>query len=722
MKVVVLSLRWLLARLYRIEVRGREHLHGLGDKVMVISNHTSFLDALLLYLFLPFPLTFAINPRQHERFYVRAFKRWVMLFPVEPTNPLSIRALIHLLDGGGHVVIFPEGRITVTGALMKIYNGPGLVAIKSGAEVLPVAIHGAQYTPFSRLKGKVRLRWFPRITLTIMAPRTIVPPAELHGRDQREYAGQQLTDLMTDMVFQAGRSSATLFERLLDARQVHGGGHVVVEDIQRQPLSYNGLLMRALLLGDKLNAETNAQEVVGVLLPNMAGTLATFWGLLAHGRVPAMLNYTVGVAGMISACETAGVKAVVSSRQFVERAELQQVVATLATRVKVIYLEDLATQISLGSKLGAYFCSRNEQLIRSVTRPAADPDSAAVILFTSGSEGVPKGVVLSHRNLSANVQQITTMFDFNANDVVLNALPLFHTFGLTGGGLLAPLSGMRVFLYPSPLHYRVIPEVAYDINATVLFGTSTFLAGYGKAAHPYDFYSMRYVVAGAEKLKDEVRLLWQQKFGVRVLEGYGVTECSPVICANTPMACRAGTVGRLFPGIESHLEAVPGIAEGGRLHVRGPNVMLGYMLHDNPGRLQPTRSNRGEGWYDTGDIVSINSDGFITIQGRAKRFAKIAGEMVSLTVVENIASRLWPEALHAAIAIADENKGERIILITNAKKAERSAMAEQARRDGVGELCLPRTVMIVKEVPVLGTGKIDYVTIGKNLLSLQSQE
>jgi len=464
------------------------------------------------------------------------------------------------------------------------------------------------------------------------------------------------------------------------------------------------------LLGKKLRAHTERGESVGVLLPNMAGALATFWGLQAYGRVPAMLNYTVGAAGMISACETAKLKCVITSRQFIERAELVDVVSTLATQVNILYLEDIAARITLGNKLSAFLCSRNEHLMRYTTEPETDANAAAVILFTSGSEGVPKGVVLSHRNLSANVQQITTLFDFNASDVVLNALPLFHSFGLTGGGLLALLSGMRVFLYPSPLHYRVIPEVAYDINATVLFATNTFLAGYGKAAHPYDFYSMRYVLAGAEKLKDEVRALWQQKFGVRVLEGYGATECSPVIAANTVMGYKAGMVGRLMPGMEHHLEAVPGILEGGRLHVRGPNVMLGYLLHDNPGELLPTRSLFGEGWYDTGDIVSIDAEGFISIQGRAKRFAKVAGEMVSLTVVEALASKLWPNALHAAIAVPDEGKGEKIILMTNAKNAERSAMAEQARFDGVGEICLPRTVMIVKEVPVLGTGKIDYVT------------
>jgi acyl-[acyl-carrier-protein]-phospholipid O-acyltransferase/long-chain-fatty-acid--[acyl-carrier-protein] ligase len=327
-----------------------------------------------------------------------------------------------------------------------------------------------------------------------------------------------------------------------------------------------------------------------------------------------------------------------------------------------------------------------------------------VVLFTSGSEGTPKGVVLSHANLLANREQLAAKFDFSAQDVILNALPLFHSFGLTSATLLPLLSGMKVFFYPSPLHYRIVPEVAYDVNATVLFGTNTFLAGYGRHAHPYDFYSVRYVFAGAERLQEETRRLWARKFGLRILEGYGATETSPVIAGNSPMENREGTVGRILPGIAYRLEPVPGLEAGGRLVVRGPNVMLGYLLADRPGELVPPP----DGWYDTGDIVTLDADGYVTIRGRAKRFAKVGGEMVSLGAVEELAGRVWPGAQHAVVTRPDERKGEQLVLVTTAADADRAALAARARADGLSELHVPRAVVRAQTIPLLGTGKVDY--------------
>ncbi len=304
----------------------------------------------------------------------------------------------------------------------------------------------------------------------------------------------------------------------------------------------------------------------------------------------------------------------------------------------------------------------------------------------------------------ADREQLAAKVDFSAQDIILNALPLFHSFGLTSGTLLPLLSGMRTFFYPSPLHYRIVPEVAYEVNATVLFGTNTFLSGYARFAHPYDFYSVRYVFAGAEKLQDETRRQWMSRFGVRILEGYGATETSPVLAANTPMENREGTVGRILPGIEHRLQPVPGVEEGGRLFVRGPNIMRGYLLHSAPGTLVPPE----DGWYDTGDIVTLDSDGYVTIRGRAKRFAKVGGEMVSLAAVEELAGRVWPAASHAVVTLPDERKGEQLVLVTTHAQADRSELLAHARSEGVGELNVPRSLVHVKSLPVLGTGKIDY--------------
>lgn len=333
----------------------------------------------------------------------------------------------------------------------------------------------------------------------------------------------------------------------------------------------------------------------------------------------------------------------------------------------------------------------------------------------SGSEGKPKGVVLSHRAITANIAQVRAVFDFNTDDRALNALPIFHSFGLTGGTLLPLFSGIHLMLYATPLHYRILPELAYDRSSTVLFGTNTFLANYGKHANPYDFFRLRYVVAGAEKLTDAVRMQWFEKFGKRIFEGYGATETAPVLAVNTPKAYRVGTVGQFLPGIEYRLEPVPGIEQGGALYVKGPNVMSGYYRFEQPGVLEPTSSDMGDGWYATGDVVKVE-DGFVSIVDRVKRFAKIGGEMVSLSVVEKIAERA-AAGMHAVTTAADPAKGETLVLFTTAKDLKRDLLSAAAKEMGASELSVPRKIVVVDALPLLGTGKTDYVTLKKMALT-----
>ena len=572
----------------------------------------------------------------------------------------------------------------------------------------PVRIDGAQYTPLSRLRGRVRLRWWPPISLTILPPRKLEIPPGVRGRERRRVAGKQLADLMTEMMFATSNFRRTLFAALLDARRVHGGAHVIVEDIERKPLTYGDLVVRSMLLGDLVAQDTQRGETVGLMLPNTAAAVVLLFGLQATGRVAAMLNYTVGPQSLESACEAAQIRRIYTSERFVQAAKLERLVDKLRATIKVVYLEELRERVTPAVKLKAALLARFAGSRHR--RFGVHPDDPAVILFTSGSEGAPKGVVLSHANVLANREQVAARLDFNAQDVVLNALPLFHSFGLTAGTLLPLLSGIKTFFYPSPLHYRIVPEIAYDVNATIMFGTNTFLAGYARFAHPYDFYSVRYVFAGAEKLKDETRRVWTDKFGVQVFEAYGATETSPALATNTPMDSRPGTVGRLLPGLEHALDPVPGV-DGGRLSVRGPNVMLGYLRADRPGVIVPPATERGPGWYDTGDIVTIDADGFVTIQGRAKRFAKIGGEMVSLTAVEELAARTWPAAQHACVSLPDFQKGEQLILVTTQPEPTRQEILARARADGAGELGVPKRLLHVPALPLLGSGKTDYPAV-----------
>lgn len=709
MEALKLMVRWIFARLYRIEVHGLEHYRGLEGPALIVANHASFLDGILLTLFLPGRLTFAVNTHVAKRWWSRIGLAFVEFFTLDPLNPLNIKALIKLLreTPSARVVIFPEGRITVTGALMKVYQGPGLVAERAHVPVVPVRIEGAQFTPFSRLRGRVRLRWFPRITLTVLPPRRIDVAREVKGRIRRNRAGMVLQDVMTEMMFSTSGYRRRLLDVLVEARTLYGGDHRIAEDVNRQPVTYDQLLLRIFVLGGALARETAPGERVGVLLPTSIGAVVTFFALHAHGRVPAILNFSSGAHAMASAADTARLKRIYTSRRFIEAGKLQSAVQRLSQRCEIVYLEDLRARIGMTDKLRGWLAMRFPRSAYRRRAPSVGCDDAAVILFTSGTEGVPKGVVLSHANLLANRAQVAARIDFTGQDVILNAMPLFHAFGLTAGALIPLLSGVRVFFYPSPLHYRIIPELAYELNATILFGTNTFLAGYARYAHPYDFYSLRHVFAGAERLQEETRRVWMEKFGVRILEGYGTTETSPVISINTPMDHRAGSVGRALPGIECRLQPVEGIGEGGRLLVHGPNIMRGYLLNGGEA-LSPPRSESGDGWYDTGDIVHIDDEGFLWIRGRAKRFAKVGGEMVALNGVEMLAEQAWPGAAHAAVTLPDPQKGERVVLLTEQRDATRQALAAFAKRRGIAELAIPRTVLFIKPLPLLGSGKIDY--------------
>ena len=691
----------LLRVLYRLEVHGLENVAKAGPHPIIALNHVSFLDAAIALSFLEQEPIFAIDHGIAQRWWVKPLLRLTRAMPLDPTKPMATRTLINAVKSGETLIIFPEGRITVTGSLMNVYDGAGLIADKSDAMVVPVRLKGPETTPFSRLDGRqVRRRWFPKVTVTVCEPVKLSIDPELKGKRRRIAAGAALYQIVSELVFRTTSTDCTVAQAVIAAANAYGHRRIAIEDPLTGALSYRKLLLGVAVLARKLAPLAETGEAVGVMLPNANGAAVATLALMSAGRVPAMINFSAGIANIRAACRAAKIAVIVTSRAFVDKARLSALVDGLKAEMTVVYLEDVRTTVSLLDKLRG---------LLNAGRPlvARHPDDPAAILFTSGSEGTPKGVVLSNRNI--NAAQAEARIDFGRNDIVFNVLPLFHSFGLTVGLILPLVSGVRVYLYPSPLHYRIVPELIYGTNATILFGTDTFLAGYARAAHAYDFRSLRYVLAGAEPVKEATRRTYLEKFGLRILEGYGVTETAPALALNTPMFNRFGTVGRILPGMEVRLEPVPGIADGGRLYVRGPNVMLGYLRTENPGVLE----RPPQGWHDTGDIVAIDGDGFIAIKGRAKRFAKIGGEMISLAAIEALAAELWPDALSGCATVPDARKGERIILVTTQRDASRAAFADFAKARGGTELMTPAEVLVVEKLPLLGSGKIDAVALSQ---------
>jgi len=689
----------LMRIMYRVEVRGLEHLEQAGPRKVIAINHVSLADAALIMSILGPKVVFAIDTDIARRWWVRPFLSFVRTYSIDPTRPLAIRTLTSMVKEENTLAIFPEGRITVTGADMKVYDGTAMIAYLADAQVVPVRISGLEQSPFSYLtREKAPKRLFPKVVVEFFPASKLSVEPTLVGRSRRRAAGRALQDLMSEARMRTLHRAISVPEAVLRAARKSGGRRVVIEDAFGSRLTYSKLLTSISTLARWVNRKIPGTEPIGVILPNTAGSAAVILGIMASGRIPAILNFTAGSGDLVAACRVAGIRTVLMSPTFVEKAKLGAKINVLKTVVDLVDIETVRGSIRFMDKIVAYVGRyRNRDV---------GPDNVAAILFTSGSEGGPKGVALTHSNLLSNVAQVTARFDFSQSEHIFNALPVFHAFGLTAGLILPVVSGMRTFLYPSPTHYKTIAELVYQKRCTALFGTDVLLKGYARVAHPYDFSSLRYVVAGAEKVRDETRAVWMEKFGLRILEGYGITEGSPVIAVNTPFDSKAGSVGRILPGIEYRLVSVPGITEGARLLVRGPNVMKGYLHPDNPGEMIVPPL----GWHDTGDIVTVDSEGFVTIKGRAKRFAKIGGEMVSLAAVEGYIGQRWPDHNHVAVALPDPRRGERIVLLTTRNSLTREQVVAAARAAGVSDFLIPSDLVHVDAVPLLGTGKVDFAS------------
>ncbi|MBZ9982603.1 MULTISPECIES: AMP-binding protein [unclassified Mesorhizobium] len=665
--------------------------------IYVISHQSHFEPALMLSL-LPDDTLHILDGASARAPWLEPWRELGRTIAFNAEHVFVSRRLVRVLKGKGRLAVYLPDAVEPDVKSFRLFRAVTRIAMQADARIVPIFVGGARDLPVSLTPASIApRRWFPRLSISALEPMTI---AELVARipDQASNTNA-LFDRFAEARFAAADLDRGLFLAMRDAATRVGASHPIIEDVVSGALSYRKLFIGARVLGRRFEAVTAPGEAVGLLLPNANGVVLSLVGLLSAGRVAAMINYTAGPASVTAAIRTAVIRTVVSSRAFIEKADLGDIVTAVEKGgAKFLWLEDTRASVTALEKLTAALLWRWPLQRQYAAKPA-------VILFTSGSEGTPKAVVLSHKNLYANAMQAEARITISPADILLNVLPVFHSFGLTGGTILPLVTGVKLFLYPSPLHYKIIPEIARKVKPTVMFGTDTFLANYARTAKDGDFSSLRFVVAGAEAVKPETRRTYRERFQAEIIEGFGLTEAAPVVAVNTAIHSRDGTVGRLLPAIRMKLEPVDGIDGAGRLWLDGPNMMMGYMTADRPGELQ-----RLEGWHDTGDIVSVDREGFITIRGRAKRFAKIAGEMVSLGAVEMLVQSLWPEERHAAVAVPDKRRGERIVLVTTADDASAEELRQFGKKAGAAELMVPNDIVKVEEIPALGSGKTDYVS------------
>ncbi len=692
---------------HNITIEGRENVPKSFDKLIVIANHESLLDGLLIWTYLDLKFKIIVDRTRAQEWLLKPFMQNEYTVQIDSMNPYALKGVIEKVNRGTPLLIFPEGRTTRTGGLMKIYEGTGFVAYKTGASMLPIYLKNGYSTIFSKKQGKRKI--FAPLTMRIGKVHGPLDVEGLLPRMRKKEAARAIYKMLCDLSYEARNEPSTLAREFIRICR-ENKKRILYKDATQAKVSYGKALIGAFLLGNRLSLP--ADRHIGILLPNLAVTALIFFGLQLFRKTPVFLNYAGGPVALTQAMDLADLNTVITSRKFLETIKLNPAVFE---GKRLVFIDNLKGEIGLGEKmLGLWRSIFHRPFSRF--RPGEEKETAAV-LYTSGSEGVPKGVCLSHENIISNIHQALSRVDVRESDYFLNALPMFHSFGLTIGTILPLFAGARAFLYVNPLHYRIIPEIAYDQGCTILMGTNTFLNGYSKRAHPYDLYAMRYVFCGAEALSDAVFERYAKVYGIRIMSGYGATECSPIISINSALEHEYGTVGKMLPGMEYKLFPVEGIDEKdgrvGRLYVKGKNVMKGYLKNE---RANEKYLVEDQGWYDTGDIVEVTEEGFLKIVGRLKRFSKISGEMISLTAVEEALVRAFGDRKDIAVmAVVDERKGEKLILITNNREIDAKAARERLKAQGFSDLACPKDVRFMRTIPKLGTGKVDYVKL-KELL------
>lgn len=601
-------MRALLSIMYDVKVEGGENFNNLSGKTLIIANHTSFLDVPILWAFIPDKVSFAIDTYVAKKLWIKPFLYFIKHFPIDHTNPMGVKTIIDEIDAGRKVIIFPEGRITTTGSFMKIYPGPAMVADKSNADILPVCIEGSQYTMFSYFGNKIAKRPRSKVTMHVLKPRKLNVSAGLKGKPRRNEAARRLYDIMCEMKFTGIYTNQTLFDSLLAARKLVGKDKAAMEDMRRQAVSFGDFISSALAKAFVLNNCTKDREHVGFMLPNSCCSAATFFALSLLGRVPCLLDYSMKQDDLVMCCKSAKVKNIVTSKKFIADYNMQSISDALEHKgLSMIYMEDVLEQINWRVNVKAWLCGRWSFLRLRYFKNRTKADSPAVALFNLDSNGMPKGALLSHKNIQANKAQLLTVLDLGLLDVVFNPLPFYDALGFTSF-MLSVTNGIKNVVYHCPSDARVVCELIYSTNSTVLFSADQYLAAYAQAAHPYDFYSLRFAIAANGPLKDSTVKTWSETFNVRLLNCYGLKPAFSVLTINTPMYFKKGSQGRFLPCIDYKIDP-SNKAHEGRLYVKGLNVMAGMLAEP-----QDTVRKRHTDWFDTGAVVDLDEDSYLFVK------------------------------------------------------------------------------------------------------------
>jgi acyl-[acyl-carrier-protein]-phospholipid O-acyltransferase/long-chain-fatty-acid--[acyl-carrier-protein] ligase len=708
---------WMLTNtIYRIRVEGRDNIPEKGGALFVC-NHVSFVDALLLFASTDRPIRGIVFKDIYENPLVKPFAKIMRAIPISaqqrPRDMLkSLQTASDAIRNGEVVCIFAEGQITRIGQLLPFRRGMQYIMRDVDAPIIPVNLDGVWGSIFSFERG----RFFGKLPHRIPYPVTVsfgkpMPPTAT-AFDVREAVQQLQSD--------AWPYRKTLMQPLQRALIQIGRRQpfrFAMGDQRIPKMTYGAALMRSVFLARRLRPLIAGQEMVGVLLPPSVGGALTNYALMLMARVPVNLNYTVTDEIMASCARQCDLKTVITSRAFLEKVKL-------TVPANAIYLEDLIQSPRRSEKLMALWMSfllPARMLERNIGRERRlQLDDLATIIFSSGSTGEPKGVMLTHYNIASNIEQAGQMFAFKTSDRILGILPFFHSFGFTVTLVLPPVLGPGVVFHPNPLDARAIGELVQKYRVTFLLTTPTFLQMYLRTVEPEQFGSLQYVVTGAEKLPERLAQAFEDRFGIRPLEGYGCTECSPVVAVNThefraagfrQVGAKRGKIGHPVPGVSVKIEApetfapVP-LGQPGMLLVKGPNIMKGYL-----GQPDKTAAVIRDGWYVTGDIAALDEEGFLQITDRASRFSKIGGEMVPHIKVEEKLHELAGATEHtfSVTGVPDEKKGERLVVLHTLSDDKLQPVLEQLAASDLPNLWKPRpdNFYRIEKFPLLGTGKLD---------------